>query len=106
MATNISYWLKVQSGWFKNYIFAKKCILISFWIFEYCFFYSFTLYYCVIFYSKDAGFLNTILVSKRLDPDQAKHFVGPDLGANCLQRLSADIVSKEINTNNLLILSG
>ena len=22
-----------------------------------------------------------------LDPDQARHFVGPDLGPNCLQRL-------------------
>ena len=25
-----------------------------------------------------------------LDPDQALHFVGPDLGPNCLQRLSVD----------------
>ena len=25
-----------------------------------------------------------------LDPDQAQHFVVPDLGPNCLQRLSAD----------------
>ena len=29
-------------------------------------------------------------VSNSLDPDQARHFVGPDLGPNCLQRLSAD----------------
>ena len=29
-----------------------------------------------------------------LDPDQARHFVGPDLGLNCLQRLSADDTSK------------
>ena len=36
-------WLKEQSRWFKNYIFAKKFILISFWIFKYCFYYSFTL---------------------------------------------------------------
>ena len=35
-------------------------------------------------------FFNTISVSNRLDPDQARHFVGPDLGPNCLQRLSAD----------------
>ena len=57
MATNISHKLKVKSRWFKNYIFAKKCIMISFWIFEYCFFfYSFTLYYCAIFYSLTAGF--------------------------------------------------
>ena len=29
MATNRSHWLKVHSKWFKNYIFVKKCILIS-----------------------------------------------------------------------------
>ena len=39
-------------------------------------------------------FFNTILVSNSLDPDQAQHFVGPDLGPNCLQRLSADNKSR------------
>ena len=34
-------------------------------------------------------FFNTIRVSNSLDPDQARHFVGPDLGPNCLQRLLA-----------------
>ena len=29
-------------------------------------------------------------VSNGLDPDQDRHFVGPDLGPNCLQRLSAN----------------
>ena len=29
-------------------------------------------------------------MSNSLDPDQARHFVGPNLGPNCLQRLSAD----------------
>ena len=29
-------------------------------------------------------------MSNRLDPDQARHFVGPDLGPNCFQKLSAD----------------
>ena len=29
-------------------------------------------------------------VSNNLDPDQDHIFVGPDLGPNCLQRLSAD----------------
>ena len=53
--TNISHWLKVQSKWFKNYIFEKNSILISFF-FEFCLYYSFTLYYCAIFYSLDAGF--------------------------------------------------
>ena len=46
----------------------------------------------------DAGFFNTIRVSNSLDPDHAQHFVGPDLGSNCLQRLSADMVGKELNT--------
>ena len=27
---------------------------------------------------------------KQLDPDQARDFVGPDLGANCLHRLLVD----------------
>ena len=27
-------------------------------------------------------------VSNSLDPDQDRHFVGPDLGPNCLHRLS------------------
>ena len=54
VATNISYWLKVRSRWFKNYISAKKCI----WIFQYCFYYSFTLYYCAIFNSLNAGFFS------------------------------------------------
>ena len=33
------------------------------------------------------SFINTISVSNSLDPDQARNFVGPDLGPNCLQRL-------------------
>ena len=33
---------------------------------------------------------NTIIVSHCLDPDKARYFVRPDLGPNCLQRLSAD----------------
>ena len=34
--------------------------------------------------------LNTIRVSKSLDPDQDRQKVGPDLDTNCLQRLLAD----------------
>ena len=30
-----------------------------------------------------------------MDPDQARCFVGPDLGPNCLQRLSADNTSRQ-----------
>ena len=29
-------------------------------------------------------------MSNRLDPDLALRFFGPDLGSNCLQKLSAD----------------
>ena len=36
------------------------------------------------------SFRNTIWVSNRLDSDQARRFVRPDLGPICLQRLSAD----------------
>ena len=36
------------------------------------------------------SFRNTIRVSNGWDPDQDQHSVGPDLGPNCLQRLSAD----------------
>ena len=46
-----------------------------------------------VFFSKSTFsknyFGNAISVSNNLNPDQAQHFVGPDLGTNCLQRLSA-----------------
>ena len=32
------------------------------------------------------SFKSTIRMSSSLDPDQARHFVGPDLDPNCLQR--------------------
>ena len=98
MATNISYSLKVQSMWFENYIFVKKCILISFWIFECCFYYSFTLYYCAIVYSLDAGFFQYHLGVKQFGSRSGPtfYFVGPYLG------LSADIAGKELNTKQLV----
>ena len=37
-----------------------------------------------------SSFSNAIRVSNGLDPDQDRRFVSPDLGPNCLQRLSAD----------------
>ena len=33
-------------------------------------------------------------MSNSLDPDQARRFVGPDLGPNCLQMLSADDIRR------------
>ena len=44
--------------------------------------------------SKKNSFRHTFRVSNSLDPDLAQHFVGPDLGPNCLQRLSADDTSR------------
>ena len=38
---------------------------------------------------------NTIRVSNSLNPDQDQHFVSPDLGPNCLQRISADDKSSD-----------
>ena len=49
-------------------------------------------------FSKNS-FRNTIRVSNGFDTDQDRHSVGPDLGPNCLERLSADdknCPSKEI----------
>ena len=40
-------------------------------------------------FSKNS-FRNTIRVSNSLDPGQDEIYGGPDLGPNCLQRLSAD----------------
>ena len=37
---------------------------------------------------------NTIRMSNSSDPDQARRFVGPDLGPNCLQKLSAGDTSR------------
>ena len=39
-------------------------------------------------------FRTIIRVSNSLDPDRARHFVGPDLGPNYLQRLSVDDTSR------------
>ena len=52
----------------------------------------------LIFFSKSTflknSFRNTIRVSNTLDLAQAQCFVGPDLGPNCLQRLSTDDINK------------
>ena len=58
------------------------------------------LYFCLLFFFQNQLFLgkkfrNTIRMSNKLDPDQARHFVGSDLDPNCLQRLSADNTSRQ-----------
>ena len=50
-------------------------------------------------------FRNTIRVSNALDPDQDRHFVGPDLGPNCLQRLTIKVsASKERVLKSVFII--
>ena len=46
----------------------------------------------------------TIRVANSLDPDQARHFVGPDLDPNCLQRLSADDTGRMLFFPRALII--
>ena len=41
------------------------------------------------------SFLEKPSKSHSLDPDQDKHYVGPDLGPSCLKRLSADDSSRQ-----------
>ena len=40
-------------------------------------------------------FRNTTRVSNSSDPDQDRRSVGPDLGPNCLQRLSANVTASK-----------
>ena len=49
-----------------------------------CFFLGHLLIFFKINILKNS-FRNTIIVSNSLDPDQARHCVGPELGLNCLQ---------------------
>ena len=44
---------------------------------------------CNLKHQSKKSFRNTIRVSNSLDPDQDQQNVRPDLGPNCLQRLSA-----------------
>ena len=54
------------------------------------------MFFChlLIFFSKsfivEKLFQVSNLSVEQIDPDQARRFVGPDLGPNCLPRLSAD----------------
>ena len=54
---------------------------------------------CYILFSKSLfsriSFFYTIKVSNSLDPAQARHCDGPDLGYNCLKLLSADATSRQ-----------
>ena len=57
-------------------------------VFCFCFCF-FSLFFQNQFFRKNL-FISGIRVSKKFNPDQGRHFVGPDLSPNCLPRLSAD----------------
>ena len=47
------------------------------------------------FFKRKKSFRNTIRMSNSLDHDQARQIVGPDLGPNCLPRISADDTGRQ-----------
>ena len=47
------------------------------------------------FEKKNSKKLGNITVSNNLDPDQARQNVGPDLGPDCLQRISLKLLLAE-----------
>ena len=54
-------------------------------------------------FSKNS-FMNTSRFLNSLDPDQALHFVRPDLDPNCFQRISADDTCRQrVNENKCLL---
>ena len=51
------------------------------------------LFFSILTFSRNSS-VNSSKVSNSLDPDQARQDIGPDLGLNCLPRLSADDTGK------------
>ena len=105
MATSISHCLKVQSRWFKNYIFAKKVYFDQLLDLQYIAFIipshfisvpCFTLW--MLDFSISSG-CQTVWMQSR--PDNL-----PDLGPNCFQWLSTDNKStssgQKVNTKQLV----
>ena len=66
-------------------------LLSAYWVFFHAFLSSADFFSKLIF-SKILSRIPS--VPNSLDPDQARQNVGPDLGPNCLQRLSADNTSR------------
>ena len=104
MATNINHWLNVQSRWFKNYIFAKKCILIrsAFGFLNIALFIPSHFIIVSYFTLWMLDFFQYHPSVKKFGSRSGPTFIGPDRGPNCLQRLSADIAGKELNTKQLV----
>ena len=83
-------------------IITVSVLLFAYWVILHAFLSSVDFFLKSTFSKK--SFRNTIRVSNSLDPDQARHFVGPDLDPNCLQRLSADDTSRQIQLHSDLSL--
>ena len=60
--------------------------LFAYWVIFHAFLSSVDFFKIIFFIN---SFRNTIRVSNSIEPDQARHNVGPDLDPNCLQRLTA-----------------
>ena len=100
MATNISHWLKGGS----KITYLRKSVFLS--TFEFSNIASIILSHFIIvpyFSLWMLDFFDTIWVLNNLDPDQARQFVGPELGSNCLQRLSADNKSRSLGAKSFNI---
>ena len=85
----------------------KKCVLISFWIFEYCFYFSFTIFHCAIFYSSDAGFFQyhqgVKQLGSRSGPTLCRALSGTKLFAKAISRQQkSPLAGKELNTKQLV----
>ena len=66
--------------------------LIAYWVT--CMFLSSADFFSNSNFSK-TSFKNAIRVSNIFNPGQVRRFVGPDLGPNCFQMLSADDTSRK-----------
>ena len=67
------------------------------------------IFYRLVIFAKSTSskiyFRNTIRVSNRLDQDQDRHCVGPDLCQNCLQRTTlVDIELKKLSSIWILFI--
>ena len=75
------------------YVFSQlRCIIKSFQLFFACWVIFIIFFKNQLF--QQQKFTMTLRLSNSLYPDQARHFVGPDQGSNCLRRLSANNTSR------------
>ena len=82
------FWREVTSSHCQS-LSLTHCLLGNFsWFFAVCWFFSKLTFW-------KYSFRNIFRMSNSLDPDQARRIVGPDLGPNCLPRISADDTGRQ-----------